>query len=94
MKVSIGIAERVVGSAVAIDENGNRRIINSGDKILEGEEIKLLDKTAKVDVRLNNGKEITVDEENQSFLEEAVAMNDSGLSEIQKNILAGKTLAI
>ena len=93
MKVSIGIAERVVGSAVAIDENGNRRIINSGDKILEGEEIKLLDKTAKVDVRLNNGKEITVDEENQSFLEEAVAMNDSGLSEIQKNILAGKSLS-
>lgn len=92
MKVSIGIAERVVGSAVAIDENGNRRIINSGDKIFEGEEIKLLDKTAKVDVRLNNGKEITVDEENQSFLEEAVATNDSGLSEIQKNILAGKSL--
>ena len=92
MKVSIGIAERVVGSAVAIDENGNRRIINSGDKILEGEEIKLLDKTAKVDVRLNNGKEITVEEENQSILEEAVATNDSGLSEIQKNILAGKSL--
>jgi hypothetical protein len=92
MKVSIGIAERVVGPVVAIDENGNRRIINSGDKILEGEEIKLLDKTAKVDVRLNNGKEITVEEENQSILEEAVATNDSGLSEIQKNILAGKSL--
>jgi len=92
MKVSIGIVERVVGPVVAIDENGNRRIIKSGDKIFEGEEIKLLDKTAKVDVRLNNGKEITVEEENQSILEEAVATNDSGLSEIQKNILAGKSL--
>ena len=92
MKVSIGIVERVVGPVVAIDENGNRRIIKSGDKIFEGEEIKLLDKTTKVDVRLNNGKEITVEEENQSILEEAVATNDSGLSEIQKNILAGKSL--
>ncbi|MDO5046663.1 retention module-containing protein [Campylobacter sp.] len=83
MATIAGIVKQISGIVLAVDANGNERVLKVGDEVFLGETIKTQGETSKVVLALNNGKEVTV------LGDDALAMNQSMLdSGSQSNVLA------
>ncbi|WP_169974062.1 retention module-containing protein, partial [Campylobacter sp. RM16191] len=93
-----GVVKQISGKVLAVDANGNERLLNVGDKVFVGETIKTEGELSSVVITLNDGKEITILGNDELALGQGLI--DSGsednvladISSLQKGILQGENL--
>ncbi|QCD43884.1 retention module-containing protein [Campylobacter mucosalis] len=99
MATQVGIVKQATGSVIAVDANGNQRILHVGDAIFMGEVVKAQANASTV-LSMDNGSEVSVGandviaidssvSQGQSFGDESVVAD---LSDLQKAILNGADL--
>ncbi|WP_169777373.1 retention module-containing protein, partial [Campylobacter mucosalis] len=99
MATQVGIVKQATGSVIAVDVNGNQRVLHVGDAIFMGEVVKTQANASAV-LSMDNGSEVSVGandvvavdnsvSQGQSFGDESVVAD---LSDLQKAILNGADL--
>ncbi|WP_169776666.1 retention module-containing protein [Campylobacter mucosalis] len=97
--MQVGVAKQISGSVVAVDANGNQRVLKTGDAIYMGEVIRASGDSKAV-LSMDSGKEISVGQDDTLLVDSSVAQNSSfgpdavvaDLSDLQKAILDGADL--
>ncbi|MGB2552468.1 retention module-containing protein [Campylobacter sp. MOP51] len=93
-----GIVKQISGTVVAVDTNGNERILRVGDEVFLGEAIKTQGEDSSVVLTLNNGKDVTILGNdilalNSSFLGSGSEDNVvADINSLQQAILQGQNL--
>ncbi|WP_172128879.1 hypothetical protein [Campylobacter sp. RM16192] len=58
MATITGVVKQISGTVLAVDANGNQRVLKIGDEVFLGENIKTQGESSSVAIALNNGKRI------------------------------------
>ncbi|EAT99644.2 retention module-containing protein [Campylobacter curvus] len=100
MANAVGIVKQVSGTVVAIDVQGNQRVLRVGDEIMLGEVVHTEGSDSSVVVSMNNGKEFTLLGDDTIKIDQSVAQVESfgaeafaDASALQQAILAGDDLS-
>ncbi|MFC2491944.1 MAG: retention module-containing protein, partial [Campylobacter curvus] len=100
MANAVGIVKQVSGTVVAIDAQGNQRVLRVGDEIMLGEVVHTQGSDSSVVVSMNNGKEFTLLGDDTIKIDQSVAQVESfgaeafaDASALQQAILAGDDLS-
>ncbi|MBE2986173.1 retention module-containing protein, partial [Campylobacter californiensis] len=99
MAAQVGVVKQIIGSVVAVDENGKERALNVGDAIFLGETVKTQGGDSRAVLSMDNGENIEILENDTVAIDQSTTSNESfgadaiaELSDLQKAILAGESL--
>ncbi|MGG7091786.1 retention module-containing protein [Campylobacter sp. 1BO] len=98
MATQVGTVRQITGSVIAVDANGNQRILQAGDAIFLGEVIKTAGNSKAV-LSMDNGKDVSILDNDTMTIDQSASSNESfgndtvaDITDLQKAILAGEDL--
>ncbi|WP_169777540.1 retention module-containing protein, partial [Campylobacter mucosalis] len=100
MSSQVGVVKQLSGSVIAVDANGNQRVLHIGDAIFAGEVVKTTSNANAV-LSMDNGKQMNIGADDSVLLDSSVTQDSSfgqdavvaDLTDLQKAILAGADLS-
>ncbi|CAD7288939.1 hypothetical protein LMG7974_01250 [Campylobacter majalis] len=100
MATQVGIVKQTSGVVVAVDANGNERVLQAGDAIYLGEVVKTQGLGSNAVLSMDNGNDLSILENDTISVDQSTSDNTSfgtdavaDLSDLQRAILAGEDLS-